>query len=375
MAPRLPAENPQGRRTYDPATQGWRFPLQRAIVRSGLEVLYFSGAHRLLGGLCGGIGAILTLHHVRPARHDSFQPNRFLEITPEFLDNALGTLRQQRFELISLDEMRHRLAARDFKHRFVCLTFDDGYRDNRDWAYPILKRHKAPFAIYVPTSFPDWCGDLWWRTLEAVIAASDRIEVAFDHGVRSLTCRTTAEKYRTNTVMHQALRALPSEEQLRATVAKLAARTGIEPTACCAALCMDWRELSELATDPLVTIGAHTINHLRLRKAGEPMVRHEMAGSAARIEAMLGIRPVHFSYPFGDVESAGPREFDLARELDFKTAVTTRPGVLFPEHRECLMALPRISLNGEFQRARYLKVLTSGAATALSNRFRRVHAA
>ncbi len=73
--------------------------------------------------------------------------------------------------------------------------------------------------------------------------------------------------------------------------------------------------------------------------------------------------------------AAGPREFALARELGFKTAVTTRPGVLFPEHRERLMALPRISLNGEFQRLRYLKVLTSGAATALWNRFQRVDAA
>jgi peptidoglycan/xylan/chitin deacetylase (PgdA/CDA1 family) len=138
---------------------------------------------------------------------------------------------------------------------------------------------------------------------------------------------------------------------------------------------MNWQELSELAADPLVTIGAHTVNHPKLRKTAEPAIRHEMAESVARIEEMLGIRPVHFSYPFGDPTAAGPREFALARELGFKTAVTTRPGVLFPEHRDHLMALPRISLNGEFQRLRYLKVLTSGAATALQTRFQRVDAA
>jgi peptidoglycan/xylan/chitin deacetylase (PgdA/CDA1 family) len=138
---------------------------------------------------------------------------------------------------------------------------------------------------------------------------------------------------------------------------------------------MHWHELSELAADPLVTIGAHTVNHPRLRTAREAVARHEMAESASRIEAVLGIRPAHFAYPFGDPTSAGPREFALARELGFKTAVTTRPGVLFPEHREHLTALPRISLNGEFQRLRYLRVLTSGAATALWNRFRRVDAA
>ena len=55
--------------------------------------------------------------------------------------------------------------------------------------------------------------------------------------------------------------------------------------------------------------------------------------------------------------------------------MTTRPGVLFPDHRAHMTALPRISLNGEFQRLRYVDVLLSGAPTALMNRFRRVDAA
>jgi peptidoglycan/xylan/chitin deacetylase (PgdA/CDA1 family) len=106
-----------------------------------------------------------------------------------------------------------------------------------------------------------------------------------------------------------------------------------------------------------------------------PEARREMAEGATRIEAMLGIRPAHFAYPFGDPTAAGSREFALAREVGFRTAVTTRPGVLFPEHGEHLTALPRISLNGEFQRLRYLRVLMSGSATALWNGFRRVDAA
>jgi peptidoglycan/xylan/chitin deacetylase (PgdA/CDA1 family) len=351
------------------------FRLRRAVVRSGLDALYFSGLHRLFGGLWGGIGAILTLHHVRPARDAPFQPNRFLEVTPEFLDSALHALRRQGFELISLDEMHRRLQAGDFRRRFVCLTFDDGYRDNREWAYPILKRHAAPFAIYVPTSFPDRRGHLWWLTLETAVAANDHVALALDGGLRRFSCRSTAEKYATIEALHRALCALPSEEQVRTAVADLAARAGIDPAAECAALCMNWEELSALAADPLVTIGAHTVSHPRLCKTNAAEARREMAESAARIEAMLGARPAHFSYPFGDPSAAGPREFTLAHELGFKSAVTTRPGVLFPEHREYPTALPRISLNGEFQRLRYLKVLTSGSATALWNGFRRVDAA
>jgi len=104
-------------------------------------------------------------------------------------------------------------------------------------------------------------------------------------------------------------------------------------------------------------------------------VRAEMEMSRAVLEAALGRRPDHLAYPVGDATSAGPREFRIAAELGFKTAVTTRPGVLFKAHRDHLMALPRISVNGEFQRQRYLKVLMSGAGTAFWNGFRRVNAA
>ena len=63
--------------------------VKKTIIRSGLETLYFSGLHHLMRPLVGGVGAILTLHHVRPARPDAFQPNRLLEITPEFLEDVL----------------------------------------------------------------------------------------------------------------------------------------------------------------------------------------------------------------------------------------------------------------------------------------------
>jgi len=138
---------------------------------------------------------------------------------------------------------------------------------------------------------------------------------------------------------------------------------------------MSWSEFSDLAADPLVTIGAHTVNHVRLTKVSEDEAQSEMEMSATIIEAALGKRPLHLSYPVGDRTSAGRREFAMARELGFKTAVTTRPGVLFAEHREHLTALPRISLNGEYQEPRYVRVLVSGAATALWNGFRKVDAA
>lgn len=346
--------------------------MRQTVIRTGLETLYFTGAHIALRSLVGGVGAILTLHHVRPARADAFQPNRLLEVAPEFLEDVIVRLRRSGVDLISLDEMHRRLAERDFARRFACITFDDGYRDNLIHAYPILKRHNVPFTVYVPTSFPDRLGDLWWLTLEAVVARTDHVAVSIAGSRWDFTCASPGEKQEAYKALYWMLRELESEDELRAVIRELAARYGVDADAWCEPLCMTWSELSRLAADPLVTIGAHTVNHVMLRKCTEGVARSEMKMSADVIGAAIGLRPTHFSYPVGDPTSAGPREFAMAKELGFKTAVTTRPGVLFAEHRDHLTALPRISLNGEFQRLRYVKVLTSGAATVLWNRFRRV---
>jgi len=349
--------------------------MKKAVLRTALETLYFTGAHRLLQPLLGGVGAILTLHHVRPPRADAFQPNRLLEVSPRFLDDVLASLRRANVDIITLDAMHRRLAECDFRRRFVCLTFDDGYRDNLHHALPILRKHGAPFTLYLPTSFPDRAGELWWLTLEAVIARQNRIALTMDGEDRRYECGSTEAKYELYEHIYWWLRSLESEDDLRRAVRELASRYGVDDTAFCKDLCMTWSEIGEVADDPLATIGAHTVNHVMLRKASDDAVRNEMRQSAAVIEAALGKRPAHFSYPVGDRTSAGPREFAIAAELGFKTAVTTRPGVLFPEHAAHFTALPRISLNGEYQQGRYAKVLMSGAATAFWNRFRRVDAA
>ena len=76
------------------------------LRKAALEGLYFSGASKLFRSWGGGVGAILTLHRVRPSRKDVFQPNKALEVTPEFLEDTIVWLRRNRNDLVSLDEAR-----------------------------------------------------------------------------------------------------------------------------------------------------------------------------------------------------------------------------------------------------------------------------
>jgi peptidoglycan/xylan/chitin deacetylase (PgdA/CDA1 family) len=349
--------------------------LKKTIIRAGLETLYFSGADVALRPFFQGVGAILTLHHVRPSRRGAFQPNRLLEVTPGFLSAVVRRLKRSNLDIVSLDEMHRRLVQRDFKRRFVCITFDDGYRDLLQYAWPILKQNDVPFALYVPTGFPDRIGELWWVALERIVANNDRIGLYVDGRDQRFDCVSTDEKRNIYDQLYWWLRSRPTEEELREAIRDLSARYGIDLKTLCDELCMTWEDIAEISRDPLVTIGAHTVNHPILIKTSDRVARSEMEMSRAVIQSAIGIRPDHFAYPVGDLTSAGPREFALAAELGFKTAVTTQPGVLFREHRHHLMSLPRISLNGEYQQLRYLRVLMSGTATAMWNGFKRPKAA
>ena len=349
--------------------------MNKTIIWAGLETLYYSGGHRLAQRFLGGLGAIFTFHHVRPPRPDGFQPNRSLEISPLFLDEVIASLHDAEIEIVSLDEVRRRIVERDGSRRFVALTFDDGYRDNRDHAWPILRRHGVPFTVFVASRFADGVGNLWWIALERAIAASTEVEVPMRGTLRHFDCSTDAAKEEVFSAIYWWLRTIPDETEMRAIAVGLAERAGVDADGICRELCLGWDSLAALKDDPLATIGGHTDRHLMLAKAAEETVRDEIVTGLEHIEAKLGFRPHHFAFPVGDPTSAGPREFAIAAELGLATAVTTRPGVLFADHRDHLTALPRISVNGDFQRLRYLDVLLSGAPTALMNRFRRVNAA
>jgi len=342
------------------------------VIRAGLGALYFTGAHHLLRPIFAGVGAIFMLHHVRPSRDAEFQPNRHLEVAPEFLGALLAHLRSRNVDIISMDEVHQRLVQRNFSRRFAAFTLDDGYRDNRDFALPVMRQFDAPFTVYVTSDFAEGTGTLWWIELEMAIARASSIETEIGGVAVRLDTSTPLAKQAAFDRLHDWLRSLPGEHDIQREIGRLC---GADQGAICRELCLSWDQLKPFAGDPLVTIGAHTITHCNLARQNEEIASQEMAVGRARIEQALQCPVLHLAYPYGDKDAAGAREFALARAAGFKTAVTTRPGMVFPESAAHLTALPRVSLNGNYQDTRIFPVLTSGTATAMWNGFRRVDAA
>ena len=158
------------------------------------------------------------------------------------------------------------------------------------------------------------------------------------------------------------------EHDQRAWVRDAAQRLGIDLAQQCRDVFMTWDDVRHMAADPLATIGAHTNNHFAVKKLSVEEALSEMALSGQRIASEIGKPVGHFAYPYGNVAHAGPRDFDLAEQAGFTTAVTTRLGSVFPEHASHLHALPRVMVSGKYQKSAWLNVLASGLPGFVKNR-------
>lgn len=345
-----------------------------ALLKTSLEFLYYSGACKLLRPVFGGVGAIFMLHHVLPqaGRQPPFAPNAGLEVTPRFLDEVIAMLVERGFDLVNLDEAVRRI--RDGGPPFAAFTLDDGYRDNLVHARPVFHRHGCPFTIFVAPAIADGECELWWRGLELAIARNDSVKAVIAGEGLKLPTVTAPEMHAAWQRLYWPVRNMPQLDQRR-WINDFCSLHGIDLRELCRDSAMSWDELRVIAADPLCTIGAHTINHYNVKALSAADALAEMVGSADRIGQELGQRPRYFCYPYGDETSAGPRDFDLAKQAGFAAAVTTRKGMIYPGHRDHLTALPRFSLAGEFQNLRYVSTLLTGVPFALFNGFRTLNVA
>lgn len=348
-------------------------PSKVSLIRWTLDILYFSQIYHLFKPGFNGVGAIFTLHHIVKSNNENpFSPNRILEVTTDFLEQTILQVQSLGYDIVSLDEALRRLIEKDFRQKFVCFTLDDGYVDNYELAFPIFKKHNVEFTIYVATGLPDGTAFLWWQALEKLILKEDLIELVLADELLSFSTVSTLEKYKAYYHIYWALRNLPIEEQY-STAQNLFDTYGINTLNLCKKSAISWDELGEISQNNLATIGAHTVNHFPLSKLSIEKAHDEATISQEIIANQLGVKTKHFCYPYGDDTSASSREFKLIKELSFDTATTTRKGVLFPEHANYLHALPRISLNGDYQKQRYVKIFLSGAPFALSRYFRPIN--
>ena len=144
------------------------------------------------------IGEIWMLHRVVGQRSEK-PGQRELEVTPKWLENKICDYQNKGYSFVSIDRL-------PCKGRWVCVTFDDGYRDNYTVAYPLLKKLGVPFTVYVTTGIIDDQQEMWWYPGERLGIRSEELQRL----AKEPLCTIGA-----HTVSHPKLDELTYEEQYR----------------------------------------------------------------------------------------------------------------------------------------------------------------
>ncbi len=317
------------------------------------------GINRMLSFFMGGRGHILMFHRVVPNDCRKRIHNHLsLEITPEKLEEIIVFFINRKYDIISLDQVED---YRKGIKKFVVFTFDDGYKDNLDFAYPIFKKFNCPFAIYIQNSFPNGNAFVWWYLLEELLLREDFIRIKTDTFEFFQNTKTDRLKEIAFFTIREAINngSLPLVK-----FGEILAEKGMDWKEISKQYSLSWNEIRTLCNDRLVTIGAHTISHIALKSLTNEDAYREIKGSKDELELILEKKIPHFAYPFGSRKEVGKRDVQLVSQIGFETAVTTVLGNL-KKHEESSQ-LPRITVNA-LTSLSVLKMQLSGLYALLDN--------
>ncbi|WP_105373251.1 polysaccharide deacetylase family protein [Neorhizobium huautlense] len=341
----------------------WRRDVKRRLVAGGLDMAAALARAGMFPN-ARGRGAIFTLHHVRPKKNRPLQPSGHLEVTPDFLSEAIERLSAEGYEFIPLADVPGRLTA-PAKQPFAAFTLDDGYKNNAEYALPVFARHGVPFTVFVTRGFAERTHSMWWETLAELLGREREVTFDFGEGAEAMDLTSEARKFDAFD-RFSAYVAGVDEAAAVARIDALARKHGIDPLEITSDLTMEPKELRLLGAHPLASLGAHTISHRAVGRLSPQDARDEMRQSADYVEQLTGRRPDTIAYPYGTRHAVSERDHLIASELGFSVAVTTQPGTLCDKSRHRLTGLPRISLNGYYQEPRYVSALASGIPFALA---------
>lgn len=276
-----------------------------ALARSGLLTLVERAEHRT------DRVRIIAYHRVdHPEAEPDLDPG-LVSATPALFRAQMEAIARS-YSTVSLDDLvrAHRGEA-SLPERAVLLTFDDGYRDFAQHAWPTLKALGLPAVLFVPTLFPDQAGPgFWWDRLHSALTRTERTTIEVD-GLGRFALEHPVDRR----VAHKALRThaktLPHANAMRwidGLIAELADVPNVHRV-------LGWSELRALAAEGLA-ICAHGHLHALCTRLSPEQLRQDLSLAKTSIEKELGAAapPPVIAYPASACDDA---VVETARDVGF----------------------------------------------------------
>lgn len=245
-----------------------------------------------------------------------------LSATPRQFSDQMRFLAQH-YRILALDDLLSALdSARALPPRSVLVTFDDGYRDFLNHAWPVLQRWQIPATLFVAT---DYLGDdgrgFWWDRLHHVISVTARQELRHPE-LGSWSLATALQKTQTFEDVKKLIKGLGHQRAL-ATVDEIRERLGVSLNG--AADLLTWQEIRRMGAAGL-SVCAHSRSHANLSTLTAQGARQEIVGAQGDLRRELGQTWPVFAYPYGQPADINTGLMEIVRDTGFRAAMTTIPG-------------------------------------------------
>jgi len=210
----------------------------------------------------------------------------------------------------------------------VVVTFDDGYRDNLTNALPIAESKGVPITVFVTSGILSNHNGLWWDRLGTLLRSRPPHVTDIDLPAGGRTVRlplgSSGIRADLDSVRRHLLPLRVTEIERALDAVSEQWRVASAPPPDAGTLTPE--DLLQLAASDTATIGAHTVDHVRLRDRPAREQQDTISGSKAELEQSIGRSVSHFAYPFGRRDDFDDRSVDAVRSAAFDTACTAIPG-------------------------------------------------
>jgi peptidoglycan/xylan/chitin deacetylase (PgdA/CDA1 family) len=232
------------------------------------------------------------------------------------------------FRVIPLEQLCHEAESGEVRKRTLCITFDDGYLDNFEIAFPLLQKYGLPATIFLATDFIGTGKILWHDQVLLAIRRTKRQQIKWPAaGSTILPINTPTQRQQTAFTLLEMMKSLPPRQR-DARIAELLECCEVEPNRATDRLMLSWDEVKRMDGRG-ISFGAHTLSHPILSLLDDEEIKKEVHESKRLIEARLGHGIGAFAYPNGKARDFDRRVKQAVAAAGFRCAVTTLPKINF----------------------------------------------